>query len=149
MPSLAGSLLNLSSLLNGLSELGPVKKHLFRASREFLLAVHSLLNFADQYVSNLSREPDHQQMIRTTISYAQKTIRTIAGQLPRGDEEEYRTLHRKVMKSILEVLDGEIRKNSRSANPKARMKVEVFQAIRNVLTKEINEKDEEEHDDTE
>jgi len=135
----AAGLLNISSLLGGLSELGVVKKHLFRASREILLAVNSLLGFADQYVSSLATEEQHQQILRNAISFAQKSLRAIARQLPRGDEEEYRTLHGKVMRSILEVLDGEIRKNSRLTSQKGRMKVEVFQAIRNVLLKEIDE----------
>lgn len=142
MTTLTGSLLNLSSLLNGLSELGPVKRHLFRASREVLLAASGLLDFANQYVSGLSREPDRQEMVHSAIRYAQKTLRTIARQLPRGDEEEYRLIHRKVMSSILEVLDGEIGKSSKLKTQKSRMKVEVFEAIRNVLLKELYDPEE-------
>lgn len=144
MPTLTNSLLNLTSLFGTLSELGPVKKHLFRASREILLAVNSLLGFADQYVSGFSAhsgQNERQEMVRAAIRYARKSVRSIARQLPRGDAEEYRTLHRKVMSSILDVLEGEILKNSKLTTAKAKMKVEVFQAIRNVLLKEMDEEE--------
>lgn len=136
------NLLSLGSLLGGLSELGTVKRHLFRASREILLAVNSLLGFADQYVSGLTSETvpaDRQEMLSGVIRYAQKTLRTITRQLPRGDEAEYRALHHRVMGSILEVLDIEIKKSSKNSSAKARMKVDVLQAIRNVLLKEMDE----------
>ena len=138
MPSLAGSLLTLSSFLNGLSEFSDVKKHLLRASREVLLAVQGLLEVAEQYVASSADNP---QSLSGVISYAQKTIRTIARQLPHGNEEEYRMLHRKVMNSILDVIEGEIRKSSRVKNPKSKMKSEVFEAIRNVLLKETYEQE--------
>ena len=141
---LSSGLLNLSSLLGGLAELAPVKKHLLRASREILMAVQGLLNFADQHVSS-SDEKDQQQTIHQAISFAQKTLRHLARQLPKGDEEEYRTLHRKVMMSILDVLDTEIQKNERSKNQKTKMKAEVFQAIRKVLLRQMYEQ-EIEHD---
>jgi hypothetical protein len=141
MPSLAGSLLSLTSLVGTLGELGIVKKHLLQASREILLAVQGLLEFADDYVSNLSSSADHQQTLRAAINYAHKTIRLVANQLPRGDDEAYRALHRKVMNSILEVIEAEIRKNTRQKSQKAQMKVEVFEAIRNVLLRETYERE--------
>lgn len=141
MPSLAGSLLNLGTLLDGLSELGPVKKHLLRAGREVLLAIQGLLGVADQYVSSRMSGADHQQTISHAISYAQKTLRNLAQQLPRSDEEEYRSLHRKVMGSILEVLEREIRKNAKLRNQSSKMKAEVYQAIRNVLLKQLYEQE--------
>jgi hypothetical protein len=146
MPSLTSSLLNLTSLVGTLGELGIVKKHLLRASREVLLAIQGLLEFADQYVSNPNAGSDHQQTIHAAINYAQKTLRSLTKQLPRGDEEEYRALHRKVMNSILEVIEGEIRKNTRQKNQKAKMKVEVFDAIRNVLLRETYERETQESD---
>lgn len=145
MASLAGNLLNLGSLLDGLSELGVVKKHLLRAGREVLMAVQGLLGFADQYVSaqySAKTTPsEHQQTISSAIGYAQKTLRALAQQLPRGDEEEYRFLHRKVMSSILEVLEKEIRKNTKLKNQQAKMKAEVYDAIRNVLLKQMYEQE--------
>ncbi len=141
MPSLAGNLLNLGSLLDGLSELGVVKKHLLRAGREVLMAVQGLLGFADQYVSAKTTPSEHQQTISSAISYAQKTLRALAQQLPRGDEEEYRSLHRKVMNSILEVLEKEIRKNTKLKSQQAKMKAEVYDAIRNVLLKQMVEQE--------
>lgn len=138
MAAIPNNLLNLSSLVSGLAELAPVKKHLLRAGREFLLAINGLLGFADQYVSGDPTASDRQELLGSALKYARKAVRTIAQQLPRGDEEEYRMLHRKVIDSILDVLDGEIRKNSRLPNPKAKLKVEVFQAIRNVLLKETD-----------
>ncbi len=133
------NLINLTSLLGGLSELGTVKKHLLRASREVLLAVQGLLEFVEQYVSGSSSTTDRQQTLQAAISYAQKTLRSITRQIPRGDEDEFQALHRKVVGSILEVLEGEIRKNNRQKTQKAKMKAEVFQAIRNVLLKEMYE----------
>lgn len=141
MPTLTGSFLNIASLLNGLSELGIVKKHLLRASREVLMAVQSVLSFADQYVTDRTEDTDPQQAVRQAISYAQKTLRMLAQQLPRGDEEEYRTLHRKVMNSILEVIEKEIGKNKKSKAQKSQMKSEVLEAIRNVLLKEMYEQE--------
>lgn len=135
----ASNLLNLTSLIDGLSELGPVKKHLLRAGREVLLAVEGFLGFADQYVSAGQSQGERQQVVRNAIVYAKRTVRMIARQLPRVDEEEYRVLHRKVLGSILEVLDKEIRKTSRLANPKSKMKLDVLQAIRNVLLREVYE----------
>lgn len=129
--------MNLTSLLDGLSELGIVKKHLLRASREVILAVEGLLGVADQYVSGRSGEGDSQQKLQHVIGYAQKTLNTLAGQLPRSDEDEYRSLHRKVMNSILDVLEGEIRKNTKSKNQKSKMKAEVLEAIRKVLLKQM------------
>jgi hypothetical protein len=141
MSTLSGSLLNLSSLIDGLAELGLVKKHLLRAGREVLLAVQSLLGFAEQHVSNRMSGNDSQQAIQQVIGYAQKTLRTLAQQLPRSDEEEYRTLHRKVMNSILDVLEGEIRKNTKAKNQKSKMKAEVLEAIRKVLLKQMYEEE--------
>lgn len=141
MTTLSSSLLNLTSLLDGLSELGLVKKHLLRAGREVLLAVQSLLGFAEQQVSGRLAGNDSQQAIQQVINYAQKTLRTLAQQLPRADEEEYRTLHRKVMNSILDVLESEIHKNARSKNQKAKMKAEVLEAIRKVLLKQMYEEE--------
>jgi len=141
MSSFAGGLLNIGSLLDSLSELGIVKKHLLRAGREILMAIQSLLGFADQYVSAKSTDSEHQQTISHAISYAQKTLRTLAQQLPRTDEEEYRSMHRKVMNSILEVLEKEIRKNAKLKNQQAKMKAEVYEAIRNVLLKQMYEQE--------
>ena len=144
MPTLSGSLLNLSSLIDGLAELGLVKKHLLRAGREVLLAIQSLLGFAEQHVSGHLAGNDSQQAIQQVIGYAQKTLRTLAQQLPRSDEEEYRTLHRKVMNSILDVLEGEIRKNIHGKNQKSqksKMKAEVLEAIRKVLLKQMYEEE--------
>src|SRR5262245_2895999 len=112
LSGLSGSLLNLSSLLDGLAELGLVKKHLLRAGREVLLAVQGLLGFAEQYVAGQS-EKDSQQTIQQVITYAQKTLRTLAERLPRTDEEEYKVLHRKVMNSILDVLEAEIHRSAK------------------------------------
>src|SRR3989338_6958 len=139
MPSLTGNILNLGSLLDGLSELGIVKKHLLRASREVLLAIQSLLGFADQYVSGGTDGSDHQQTISNAIGFAQKTLQNLSQQLPRSDEDECRSLHRKVMGSILEVLEREIGKNARHKTQKSKMKEEVFEAIRNVLLKQMYE----------
>jgi hypothetical protein len=144
MTTLSGSLLNLSSLVDGLAELGLVKKHLLRASREVLLAVQGLLGFAEQYVSGHLSGNESQQTIQHVIGYAQRTLKTLAHQLPRSDEEEYRTLHRKVMNSILDVLESEIRKNTKSKNqksPKSMMKAEVLEAIRKVLLKQMYEEE--------
>ena len=141
MASLTGSLLSLGSLLDGFSELGIVKKHLLRAGREILMAIQGLLGFADQYVSAKTTPSEHQQTISNAISFAQKTLRALAQQLPRVDEEEYRSLHRKVMNSILEVLEREIRKNAKQKNQQARMKAEVYDAIRNVLLKQMYEQE--------
>lgn len=144
MTTLSSSLLNISSLLDGLSELGIVKKHLLRAGREVLMAVQSLLGFAEQQVSGRLSGADSQQTIQHVIGYAQKTLRTLAQQLPRADEEEYRTLHRKVMNSILDVLESEIRKNAKapkSKDQKSKMKAEVLEAIRKVLLKQIYEEE--------
>lgn len=144
MALLTDSLVGLTSILSGLSELGIVKKHLLRASREVLLAVQGLLEVVEQYVGE---KPDSQQSLHSVLTYAQKMIRHVAHQLPRGDEDEYRSLHRKVMNSILEVIEGEIRKNKRrrqtghanQTSQTAKMKVEVLEAIRNVLLKEVYE----------
>jgi hypothetical protein len=141
MPSLTSNFLNIGSLLDGLSELGIVKKHLLRAGREILMAVQSLLGFADQYVSAKASDSDHQQTISNAINYAQKTLHALAQQLPRTDEEEYRSLHRKVMNSILEVLEKEIRKNTKLKNQQSKMKAEVYEAIRNVLLKQMYEQE--------
>ena len=141
MPSLTGSLLNLGTLLDGLSELGVVKKHLLRAGREVLMAIQGLLGFADQYVSAKATDSDHQQTISNAISYAQKTLQSLAQQLPRTDEEEYRFLHRKVMNSILEVLEKEISKNTKAKNQQSKMKAEVYEAIRNVLLNQMYERE--------
>lgn len=141
MASLTGSLLNLTSLLDGLSELGIVKKHLLRAGREVLLAVDGLLSLADQYVSGKTPEGEVPQTLQNVISYAQKTLQTLAQQLPRTDEDEYRSLHRKVMNSILDVLEAEIRKNAKSKNQKTKMKSDVLEAIRKVLLKQMYEQD--------
>ncbi len=141
MAPLTSSLLNLASFVSGLSELAPVKKHVFRAGREVLLAIEELLEFVEQYVgeSGLSvGKAVPPQTIQNVIDFAQKSIHKLAKQLPKGDEEEYKLLHRKVMSSILEVLDMEIHKNSRRKNQKAKMKVEVFEAIRKVLLREIH-----------
>lgn len=144
MPSLASSLLNLTSLVGTLGELGIVKKHLLGASREILLAVQGLLEFADQHVSGVSAGgSNHQQTLHGVITYAHKTLRAVTRQLPRGDEEEYRALHQKVMNSILEVIEAEIRKNARQKHQKAKMKAEVFSAIRNVLLRETYERESE------
>ncbi|HSA60076.1 MAG TPA: hypothetical protein VLJ37_10375 [bacterium] len=139
MPTLSSSFLNLTSLLDGLSELGIVKKHLLRASREVLLAVDGLLGFAEQQVTGRLSGADSQQTVQNVINYAQKTLKTLAQQLPRTDEDEYRSLHRKVMNSILDVLEGEISKNVRAKNQKAKMKAEVLEAIRKVLLKQMYE----------
>jgi hypothetical protein len=145
MATLSGSLLNLSSLIDGLAELGLVKKHLFRAGREVLLAVQSLLGLAEQHVSGGLEGNDSQQTIQQVIGYAQKTLRTVAQRLPRSDEEEYRTLHRKVMNSILDVLEGEIRRNAKAPSSpksqKSKMKAEVLEAIRKVLLKQMYEEE--------
>jgi len=132
------SLQSLTSLVGSLSELGIVKKHLFRASREILLAVESLLGFADQYTSKMSSDSDGQDTLNQVIRYAQKTIKSVAKQLPRDDEGEYQRLHRKVLRSILAVLEGEIKKMGRQTGSKAKMKLDVYEAIRNVLLKEIH-----------
>ncbi len=136
-------LLTLSNLLGGLSELSTVRKHLFRASREVLLAIQDLLGFADQYVGNLTSKADQQEVIRSAIVYAQKTLRGLAQRFPKGDDDEFRSLHRKVLGSILDVLEGEIRKNSKQKSQKSSMKVEVLQAIRNVLLKEMYDQEKE------
>lgn len=143
MATLTGSLLNLTSLLDGLSELGIVKKHLLRAGREVLLAADGLLGVADQYVSGKTAGGDSQQTLQQVIGYAQKTLKTLAQQLPRTDEDEYRSLHRKVMNSILDVLESEIRKNAKSKNQKTKMKADVLEAIRKVLLKQMYEQDSE------
>lgn len=137
MPSFTSSLLQLTSLMSSVSGLGNIKKHLFRASREVLLAFQGLLDVVEQYTSNALSKTDQQQTVQGIINYAQKMVRSLVRQLPRGDEEEYQVLHRKVMSSILEVIEGEIRRNSRLHNQKAKMKIEVFQAIRNVLLREM------------
>lgn len=126
-----------------LSDLSPVKKHLLRASREVLMAVHSLLGFADQFVSGHDFDTLSPVAVKTAISYAQKTLKRVTQMLPQGaDEVEYRALHRKVVNSILEVLEGEIQNHSRRlSNPKIKMKVEVLQAIRGVLLKEMYEQE--------
>jgi hypothetical protein len=144
MTTLSGSLLNISSLIDGLSELGIVKKHLLRAGREVLMAVQSLLGFAEQYVSGRLAGNDSQQALQQVIGYAQKTLKTLAHQLPRSDEDEYRTLHRKVMNSILDVLESEIHRNAKTKNqksPKSMMKAEVLEAIRKVLLKQMYEEE--------
>ncbi len=105
------------------------------------MAVQGLLGFADQYVSAKTSNSDHQQTISHAITYAQKTLRTLAQQLPRGDEEEYMALHRKVMGSILEVLEREMRKNAKLKSQQAKMKAEVYEAIRNVLLKQMYEQE--------
>ena len=129
-------------LLKGLAELGGVKTHLFTASREVLLAVQGLLGLVDRYVGSVPSD-ERQQVIRLFLTYARKTIRRITDQLPKGNEKQFRELHSKVMSSILEVLDMEIRKNRpRTSTPKGKMKEEVLQAIRTVLVKEIGEEDE-------
>ncbi len=131
--------MNVTSLLDGLSELGIVKKHLLRASREVILAVDGLLGFAEQQVSGRLSGADSQQTIQNVINYAQKTLKTLAQQLPRTDDDEYRSLHRKVMNSILDVLEGEISKSAKSKNQKSKMKAEVLEAIRKVLLKQMYE----------
>jgi len=50
-------------------------------------------------------------------------------------------MHRKVMNSILEVLEKEIRKNAKLKNQQAKMKAEVYEAIRNVLLKQMYEQE--------
>lgn len=149
--------MSLISLVAGLSELAPIKKHLFRASRELLLAVQSLLHFVDQYVNSAASPSDNQQRIRNAIGYAQKTIRSVTRQLPTDNEGGYQAMHRKVVKSILEVIESEIRKHS-SGNPpkpshslsqKSKMKLEALDAIRNALLKEMDETGGmQDHDDT-
>lgn len=134
-------LLTLSSLIGSFGELATVRKHLFRASREILLAIQDLLGFADQYVTGITSRQEQQELIRSAINYAQKTLKTLAQKFPKGDEEEFRSLHRKVLGSILDVLEGEIRKVSKIKNQKATMKIEVLQAIRNVLLKEMYEQE--------
>ena len=131
------TLLQLTSLFEGLTELAPVKKHLLRAGREVLMAAQGLLGFAEQYVSSDRSETSQQQMIESAIGFAQRTMAQISSKLPRGDEEEYQALRRKVMSSILEVLEKEIRKNTRLKSEKAEMKVEVLKAIQKVLLKEV------------
>ncbi len=143
MASLTGSLLQLTSLLDGLSELGIVKKHLLRAGREILMAVQSLLGLAENYATGLTEGADRQQAIQSTIGYAQRILQSLAEQLPKGDDEEYRSLHRKVMNSILEVLEREIRKNSKMKAEKSKMKSEVYEAIRQVLLRQMYERDSE------
>jgi hypothetical protein len=138
--------MNLSSLLDGLSELGLVKKHLLRASREVLLAVEGLLGFAEQYVAGRLSGGDSQQALQQVIGYAHKTLKSLALQLPRSDEDEYRRLHRKVMNSILDVLEGEIRKSTKAhhqKSQKSKMKAEVLEAIRKVILKQMYEQDSE------
>ena len=111
-----GTLLQLSSFLGGFSELSNVKKHLLGAGREVLAAVEGVLGFAEQYVSNPSGGSnggtDRNRAVGSAIQFAQKTIREISQRLPHGNEGDYRTLHRKVMGSILDVLDQEIEKSS-------------------------------------
>lgn len=141
MATLTSTLLSLSTVLGKFSELGPVKEHLFKAGREVLLATQSFLGFVEDYVGGSASESDRQQMVQGAIQYAQKAIRTLVRQLPRVDEQEYRALHRKVMGSILEVLDAEIRGNARKNTQKSKMKVEVFEAIRNVLVREMYDQD--------
>ena len=128
---------DLGSLIKGFAELGGVKGHLFTASREILLAVQGSLGLVDHYVGTMS-DSDRQQIVRLFLGYAKKTIRGVANQLPRGNEKEFRDLHAKVLHSILDVIDAEIRKNrTRTQNPKGKMKDEVLHAIRSVLVKEM------------
>ena len=141
LPSLTSSLLSITDIVRTLSGLGIVKKHLLRAAQEVLLAVQGFLQFADQQIADNLSPSDHQKGIHAAISYAQKTIRNLTGQLPRGDEEQYKILRRKVMTSILEVLEAEIQKSGRRNNQKAKMKAEVLEAIRNVLLKEMYEQE--------
>ncbi len=141
MPNLSQSLLHLSSLLGSLSGLTEVRDHLFKASREVLLAVQGLLDMADQYVQDVSGTTDKQASLQGIIQYAQKLIKTVTKQLPQNDAEGFRVIHRNVVSSILEVIEGEMKKAGRSHHPKAKMKLEVFEAVRKVLLKEMYEQE--------
>lgn len=135
----SSTLLQWSSFLGGLSELSTVKKHLLGAGREVLMAVQGLLGVVEQSVSGQRTETDQERTIETIVRYAKQTIQEISKKLPPGDAGGYPALHRKVMKSILDVLEQEIKKNGRLKTQKAQIKVEALQAIRHVLIKEVLE----------
>lgn len=135
MAKIPSSLINISALLQGLGELGAIKKHLFKASREILLAVQSLLQMADGYVSGPGT--DKYQAMASVLAYAQKTLRTVVARLPHDDDEQFAELQGKVFETILSVIDYEIKETGQQKNPKSKMKQEVLNAIRDVLTKEM------------
>lgn len=128
-------LLDFSILLRGLGELGTIKKHLFKASREVLLATQSLLSVADGYVGQSNA--DRGQAMATVLGFAQKTISRITEMLPHEDEDQFHELQGKVFGTILSVIDHEIEETGNLKNPKAKMRQDVLAAIRTVLIKEM------------
>lgn len=144
LSSISTGLFQLASLMSNFSELGHVKKHVFRAGREVLLAFKELLEIVDQYIADVNDGGSTQQALQTALGYAQGTIHQLVKKLPRSDEEDYRSMHRKVMGSILEVIESEIGRSqkvkSQKSQEKAKMKAEVLEAIRKVLLKEMYER---------
>lgn len=148
---------HLASLMGGnLSELGDVKKHVFRAGKEVLLAFKELLEIVEQYISEVNAGGSSQQALQTALGYAQGTIHALVSKLPKNEENDYLSMHRKVMGSILEVIESEIsrsqkskshnaqkmtgkshEKNQEKLQEKIKMKTEVLEAIRKVLLKEM------------
>ncbi len=147
-------LAQMAALMGGnLSELGDVKKHVFRAGKEVLLAFRELLEIVEQYISEVNAGGSSQQALQTALGYAQVTIHTLVSKLPKKDDDDYLSMHRKVMGSILEVIESEItrsqkakpqkvtgkahEKNQEKHQEKIKMKTEVLEAIRKVLLKEM------------
>ncbi len=138
MPKSAANLIDLSTIIKGLGELGTIKKHLFKASKEILLAVQSLFSLADGYVNGMNVE--QAQSMATVLGYVQKTIQGLVNRLSQVDEDDFLELQEKVFQTILAVIDHEIKENNAIKTQKARMKQEVLLAIRGVLLKEMHNK---------
>ena len=136
--SLTSQLLGIASLVSQVSELKGVKNHLFKAGREVLLATKSILDLVDKNVSDATSQTDLQEKVQIIIRYVKRVLKMLVKKLPQADEQEYRILHKKVIGSILDVLDSEIRSNQKKKTQKSKMKAEALEAIRQVLMKEAD-----------
>ena len=138
MPKLPLSFLDVSSLFRSLGELGTIKKHLFTAGREVLLAIQSLLKIADGYVG--AEAAGSSPPMTMILGYAQKTVANLVERLPQEEGEKLSELRGRVFETILSVIDHEIAETCElkgQKSQKSKMKQEVLTAIRGVLLKEM------------
>lgn len=140
------SLQDIATLWSTLSKLGPTKKHLFRAGREVLLAVDSILQIAEDYLGTVPLSSDKKTVTDFFLSTCQRVVKGLAAPLEGGSQDasedeskgESNFIHNRVLESIIGVLNEELGRlaTATKTSPADRVKLQALTSIRETLARQ-------------
>ena len=135
---MTATLQDIATLWTTLSKLGPTKRHLFRAGREILLAVDSILQIAEDYLVAVPLSSDKKTLSEFFITTCQRVVKTLAAPLDNGTEGEAQAIHNRVLESIIGVINEELGRlaTATKSSPADRVKLQALTSIRETLDRQ-------------